>query len=181
MSTLKTLQKFYTILFILLLSTAFLTGGYYFGRRGFEIEYQKNPPIARVINKDSGPKNVDFSEFWEIWDLINNEHIDRPFDSQKLMYGALKGLTESLGDPYTSFLPPAQNEAVTSSLNGEYEGIGAELGMKDNQLIIVAPLDGSPAQKLGVRSGDAIMKINGEDTVGVSITEAVGKIRGPKG
>ena len=181
MSALKTLQKFYTVLFVLLLSVGLFTGGYYFGKRGFDIEYKKNPPVVRVVNKETGPQDVDFSEFWEVWDLINKEHIDRPFDPLKLMYGALKGLTSAVGDPYTSFLPPAENESLGSSLNGEYEGIGAELGMKDNQLIIVAPLDGSPAQKLGVRSSDAIMKINGEDTAGISITEAVGKIRGPKG
>jgi len=181
MSALKTLQKFYTVLFVLLLSVGLFTGGYYFGRRGFDIAYQKTPPVVRVINKDNGPKDVDFAQFWEVWDLINKEHIDRPFDPRKLMYGALKGLTSAVGDPYTSFLVPVENESLSSSLNGEYEGIGAELGMKDNQLIIVAPLDGSPAQKLGVRSGDKIIKIDEKDTVGITITEAVSKIRGPKG
>ena len=181
MSALNTLKRFYTILLIFLLSIGLFSGGYYFGRRGFDIEYKKNPPEVRVVNRDSGPKDVDFSMFWEVWDLINTQHIDRPFDPRKLMYGALKGLTEAVGDPYTSFLIPVENETLSSSLNGEYEGIGAELGMKETQLIIVAPLDGSPAQKLGVKSGDAILKINGEDTASITITQAVSKIRGPKG
>lgn len=181
MSKIKLLHRFYTVTLILLLSIGFFSGGYYFGRRGFDIEYKKNPPEVRVINRDNGPKDVDFAQFWEVWNLINDQHIDRPFDPRLLMYGALKGLTEAVGDPYTSFLPPIENESLSSALNGEYEGIGAELGMRDNQLIVVAPLDGSPAQEVGVRAGDKILKIFEEDTSGISITEAVSKIRGEKG
>jgi len=181
MPKLCSLRKFYTVLLLILLSIGFFSGGYYFGRRGFDVEYKKTPPEIRVVNKDTGPKNVDFSEFWQVWDLLNEKHIARPFDPQKLMYGAIEGLVAAVGDPYTAFLPPSDNEAVTSSLNGEYQGIGAELGIKDNKLVIVAPLEGSPAEAVGIKAGDSIVKIEGVDTTGISLAEAVSKIRGAAG
>ena len=114
--------------------------------------------------------------------MISSEYLDRPVNGQKMLYGAIQGMVESLGDPYTSFLPPEINKAVMSSLNGTYEGIGAELGLdKNGQLIVVSPLDGSPAKAAGVQPGDKILKIEEDSTVGIAITEAVAKIRGQAG
>jgi len=113
--------------------------------------------------------------------MLAAEYLDRPVSGQEMLYGAIQGMVQALGDPYTSFLPPEVNEAVTSSLNGVYEGIGAELGLDDGQLIVVAPLDGSPAKAAGVQPGDKILRIEDESTVGISITDAVAKIRGTAG
>ncbi|MBU0650157.1 S41 family peptidase, partial [Patescibacteria group bacterium] len=109
------------------------------------------------------------------------DYLNRPVDPQQMLYGAIGGMVESLGDPYTSFLPPPVNEVVTNSLNGSYEGVGMELGMRESQLMVVAPLDGSPAKAAGIKAGDIILEIEGESTAGITVTEAVSKIRGPAG
>ena len=157
-------------------------GGWYFGKRGFVFEVKKNPPEITIVNRFPENQTVDFSLFWKVWNMISSEYLDRPVNGQKMLYGAIQGMVESLGDPYTSFLPPEINSAVMSSLNGTYEGIGAELGLdKNGQLIVVSPLDGSPAKAAGVQPGDKILKIEEDSTVGIAITEAVAKIRGQAG
>jgi len=155
--------------------------GLYFGQRGYSVNLVNNPPKIEILNKRPISSEVDFSLFWEVWDEVNASHLERPLDPEKLLYGAISGMVDAIGDPYTSFLPPELNESVNASLDGKYEGIGAELGFREDQLIIVAPFEGSPAIKSGVRAGDKIIKINGEMTVGLSITEAVAKIRGAAG
>ncbi|MCL5969976.1 MAG: S41 family peptidase [Patescibacteria group bacterium] len=90
-------------------------------------------------------------------------------------------MVESLGDPYTMFLPPVQNSSFKESMAGQFQGIGAELDMKNKQIIVVAPLDGSPAEKAGIRAGDAILEVNNQSTSGWTLNQAVEKIRGPKG
>lgn len=173
--------KFQIFLITLLFVVSAFFGGYYFGKRGFEYQVKFNPPKVTVVNKSPADQKVDFALFWDIWDRVQTQYLERPVDSQKMLYGAIDGMVKSLGDPYTSFLPPQVNKAVNNSLDGKYEGIGAELGIKDNQLIVVAPLDGSPAKEAGILAGDRILEINNETTFGISITEAVSKIRGSAG
>lgn len=155
--------------------------GYGFGRQGYALEIKRNPPKIEIINQTPVGRRLDFSLFWEVFDQLSQKSIYRPLDGQKALYGAIRGLTESLEDPYTTFLNPTQNESVNSSLAGQYEGIGAELGIKNDQLIIVTPLDDSPAKTVGVRTGDQILKIDGRETAGLSLTEAVSQIRGKAG
>ncbi len=174
-------EKFQRVLVVLLLVLGAFFGGWYLGKRGYIYEIRKNPPEIKVINQHPGNQTVDFELFWEVWDLLAAEYLERPVDPQEMLHGAITGMVSSLGDPYTSFLPPALNETIGNALNGTYEGIGAELGMEEGQLIIVAPLDGSPAKDAGVKAGDKILKIEDESTVGISITEAVSKIRGAAG
>ncbi|MFC1756027.1 S41 family peptidase [Patescibacteria group bacterium] len=173
--------KFQRFLITILIAISFFYGGYYYGKRGYEFEVKKNPPQIKVINRNPGDQEVDFELFWRVWDLVQQDYLERPVDGQTMLYGAISGMVESLGDPYTAFLPPQINEAVTDSLNSTYQGIGAELGLKDGLLVIVAPLDGSPAKDAGIKAGDAILKIEGESTAGITITEAVAKIRGNAG
>lgn len=173
--------KFQRFIIVVLIAVSFFYGGYYYGKRGFEFEVRKNPPEIKVVNKYPGDQKVDFALFWRVWDLVQQEYLERPVDGQQMLYGAISGMVASLGDPYTAFLPPELNEAVTESLNSEYQGIGAELGLRDGQLIVVAPLDGSPAKEAGIRAGDKILEIEGESTAGITISEAVAKIRGDAG
>jgi carboxyl-terminal processing protease len=98
-----------------------------------------------------------------------------------MFYGAIKGMVASLEDPYTFFLTPEENKQSKDDLGGKFEGIGAQLGLRDNKIIIVAPLKNSPAEKAGIRAGDIINKVNAEQTKGWTLTQAVNKIRGPKG
>jgi carboxyl-terminal processing protease len=174
-------QKFQRFLITILVAVGFFYGGYYFGKRGFLFEVRKNPPQINIVNRYPGDKEVDFSLFWEVWDLVNSTYLERPVDPQKMLYGAISGMVGSLGDPYTSYLPPALNKSFGDALGGKYEGIGAELGLKDDQLIVVAPLDGSPAKASGVKSGDKILKIDGESSYGLTVSEAVVKIKGKAG
>lgn len=128
------------------------------------------------------PGTIDFSLFWDAYNklqenFISPEHIN----NQKIIYGAIEGMAKSLGDPYTSFFEPEQAQRFQQDLSGSFEGIGAEIGIKKNRLTIIAPLEGTPAQKAGLKSGDIILKINGKDSADMSTDEAVSLIRGPKG
>lgn len=141
------------------------------------------PFNIRFANTDK-PKEVtvDFAPFWQVWQLISDKYLDKAkIDPQKLLYGAISGMVESLGDPYTSFLPPQDNKAVKEELSGSYEGVGIQLGFRDKKLVVVAPLSGTPAQKAGILAGDAILKIDDKETEGLSLPEAVKLIRGAAG
>lgn len=178
MSSFEKFQKFLTIL---LIAAGCFYGGFYMGKRGFVFEIRKNPPEISVINKYPAKQTIDFGLFWEVWDLLNSTYLERPVDNEQMLYGAISGMVNALGDPYTSFLPPEVNEAMNSALNGKYQGIGAELGMRDNQMIIVSPLDGSPAKAAGLKVGDKLLEIEGESTYGLNVNDAVLKIRGEAG
>jgi carboxyl-terminal processing protease len=177
----STSKKFQKVVLLIILVVLSIAAGYYFGARGFDIRVKRDPPEIEVSNKIPPNQDINFSLFWDVWTLLTSEHIERPFDTQQMVYGAIKGMVESVEDPYTSFLPPEEHEAVNDSLNGTYEGIGAELDVRDGQLMVVAPLDGSPAKAAGIRSGDKIVKIEDELTIGIGLSEAVTKIRGEAG
>src|SRR3989338_2545137 len=165
----------------IVISAAIFLGGWQLGFAGYQLDLKVNPPSLKIENKKITSGEIDFSPLWDVLDRINEEYLFRPVDGTKLLYGAISGLIKALGDPYTAFLNPDENSAFNDSLEGTYEGIGAELGIRDEQLIIVAPLGGSPAEGQGVRAGDKILEINGESASGISVTEAVTKIRGKAG
>lgn len=127
-------------------------------------------------------RNANLDQFWKVWDLLHENYLRRDeLVTQDLIYGAISGLTEATGDPYTSFLTPEENETIKAGIDGEYEGIGAELGMREGQLVIISPLEGSPAERAGAAAGDKILAIDGETTVDITLSEAVTKIRGEEG
>jgi carboxyl-terminal processing protease len=127
-------------------------------------------------------KDLDFSLFWKTWDLLKEKHVDKGnLDAQKLIYGAIKGMLQATGDPYTNFFDPQESKSFSEDLEGSFEGIGAELGIKDKILTVITPLDESPAQKAGLRAGDKIMKIGDQSTLDMNIYGAVDLIRGKKG
>ena len=127
-------------------------------------------------------KNLDFSLFWKTWDLLKEKYVNKgSLDVQKLVYGAIKGMLQATGDPYTNFFNPEEAKSFSEDLEGSFEGIGAELGIKENALTVIAPLDESPAQKAGLRAGDKIIKIGDQSTLDMSIYGAVDLIRGKKG
>ena len=98
-----------------------------------------------------------------------------------LFYGSLQGIVDSLGDPHSSYFPPQPAKEFAEGLSGAFEGIGAEIGIRNDQLIVIAPLPESPAQQAGLKPGDKVLAINGEETMGIALDKAVSKIRGPKG
>lgn len=123
----------------------------------------------------------DFTQFWQVWNTIKERYAYQPVDETKLYYGAIAGLVESLNDPHSLYLPPTEAKEFAQDLAGEFEGIGAEIDVRDNQLIVLAPLTGSPAEKAGLKARDAILLIDDKETAGLPVYEAVKKIRGPKG
>lgn len=174
-------EKFQRTLLLVLVAVGFFYGGYYFGKSGYIFELRKHPIPIVIKNQVAINNTVDFQLFWDVWDDVSTTYLERPVDPQKMVYGAIQGMVASLGDPYTSYLPPTVNEAVNGDLNGEYKGIGAELGIKDGILVVISPMDGSPAKAAGVLAGDKILAINDETTSGISVSEAVSKIRGESG
>jgi len=136
-------------------------------------------------NKDR-PANVDFAPFWKAWNLINEKYVpasttSETVDDQEKVWGAIKGLTSSLGDPYTVFFPPVESELFESDIRGNFEGVGMEVVAKDGAITVIAPLKDSPAAKAGIMAGDRIIKIDSQETANLSTEDAVGIIRGPKG
>ena len=129
------------------------------------------------------PVPEDLSTAWEVWNLISQQHVDRgDFDSEDFDEGAIRGLLTALGDSHTNYVPPEAFKIDNEDLYGSFEGIGANVQMNaDGKLFIVAPLDGSPAEAAGLRSGDLILAVNGESIEGLSLLEAVNLIRGPRG
>ncbi|MEK7185822.1 MAG: S41 family peptidase [Patescibacteria group bacterium] len=157
--------------------------GYYFGTQKISLEWKNYKPILSIANNQPPPGvNVDFVNFWTVWQDVENKYYDKTkIDPQKMLNGAITGMIGTLEDPYTVYLPPVNNTNFKQGMAGEFHGIGAELGLKENKIVVVSPLSESPAIKAGVKPEDVILKVDGTSTQGWSIAQAVEKIRGPKG
>ena len=163
------LKKILTSFFLVLTLLISFGLGTYFGK-------------SRVVCEICPPQEIDFSLFWEVYHKLQEKFVDKgKFDIQKMIYGAISGMVKSLGDPYTVFFPPEETKRFEEDVKGVFEGVGMEIGIKKGQLQVIAPLEGTPAQKAGLRSGDKILKINDTETSDLTIDEAVDLIRGPKG
>lgn len=131
---------------------------------------------ANQIKRDG----LNLDQFWSVFSLIQRKYV-HSVDANMAAEGAAKGLVESLGDPYSAYLPPADKKNLDDELKGEFEGIGAELTQKDSLIVVVAPLSGSPAEAAGLRAQDYILEVDGQSTVDMTLNAVVQKIRGPKG
>ena len=125
----------------------------------------------------------DLETVWEVWSLLTEQHVDRnDFETDTFNEAAIRGLIEGTGDSHSGYVPPEAFEIENQDLYGSFEGIGARVDMRpDGKLQIVAPIEGSPAEAAGLKPGDLVLEVNGESIVGLSLLEAVNKIRGPKG
>jgi len=127
--------------------------------------------------------------FNEVFSALENSYLEKEklTDQKELIYGAIQGMVASLDDPYTVFLKPKENKEFKKDLAGSFEGVGIQLGYKDKQLAVISPLEGTPAQKAGVKAGDIIIHVKDQkknidqDTLGITLPEAVSLIRGEKG
>jgi len=146
------------------------------------LKLQQPVPIEGVINQQVGqPEGVDFSLFWDVWRVLQQKY-PKELNSQEMVYGAITGMVKSLGDPYTIFLKPQETQRFKEDyVEGKFEGVGLEIGIRKGQLQVITPLENTPAQKAGLRAGDKIVKIDDKDTTDITIEEAVNLIRGPKG
>lgn len=172
----------------MLILAAFTTAAFAIG---YDVGWQKgaasNVPAGegQVFGQGEIPSglsdDVNFTMFWDVWDLIKERYVDQPVSEKDLFYASLRGLLSGLKDPYTLFFDPTDNEEFQAELEGSFEGIGAEIGMKDNQLTVIAPLVGSPAERAGIKAGDKIYFIDGVETFEMTTEEAVSRIRGEAG
>lgn len=138
--------------------------------------------VAKVAYHVPQPGTIDFSLFWDAYGKLQQNFIDpSKIDSQKIVYGAIEGMTKSLGDPYTDFFDPQQAQRFSQDLSGSFEGIGVEIGIKKELITVIAPLPGTPGEKAGLKSSDIILKIDGKDATSMTTEEAVNLIRGKKG
>ena len=179
-------RKFIKYYFVLLLIFVAFIFGLIVGKSGNNNKNtQSDFKVGEVFNKKAKPeflsKDVDFNLFWEVWSLIEKNYVRQPVNESELLYGAVAGSVAALGDPHSVFFDPKTTQDFTDELKGSFEGIGAEIAIKNEILTVVAPLPDSPAEKAGLKAGDKIFAINGEDTTSMSLDYAVNKIRGPKG
>jgi carboxyl-terminal processing protease len=169
------------ILFGIALALLLFGGGYKLGKLRAE-PIAPGTIQASQLNKSSQLKYFDSGLFDEAVKTLNEKYVDRTkLDSKKEFYGSIKGMVASVGDPYTFFLTPEENKEAKDDLGGRFEGIGAQLGLKNNRIVVVAPLKNSPAEQAGIMAGDYIIKVDGKPTKDWALTQAVSKIRGPKG
>jgi len=118
----------------------------------------------------------------EAWNIIFQDYVDRDeLDASQLSQAAVRGMVEALDDPYTVYLDAETYQLSLSSLEGKFEGIGAEVAISDSQLVIIAPIADSPADMAGIKAGDKILEIDGKPTSEMSLVEAVLLVRGPQG
>lgn len=156
----------------LILLVGSVAGGFILGRASvalLPVQSQQPDPTA------------DLTIFWETWNYLQQEFYPQPLDREELVRGAVRGLLESTGDQHTGYMDPEAFRMATQDLGPSFEGIGAEVGIRDERVVIVSPLPDSPAERAGVRPGDVIVRIDGEDARRLDLLEAVRKIRGPRG
>lgn len=172
------------IVIILIVVSGF--GGYFAGKNEITVAWEKfNKPTVSIRSLEP-PKTLDesfdFTLFWDVYERVKNQFIGKTeIDAKKMYFGAIGGMVAALGDPYTVFLPPKENKDVKEELAGHFDGIGAQLGVKEKRIVVIAPLKDSPAEKAGVKAGDWIVKVDDKETINWSLPEAVSNIRGQRG
>jgi carboxyl-terminal processing protease len=136
-----------------------------------------------VQTASASDEPVQFSIFWEVWDLVDQYFVDQDkIDPTKMTYGAINGMLATLGDEnHTVFFSPEEAKQQADSMEGTFEGIGAYVEEKEGYVHIVAPIHGSPAEEAGILAGDIVFKVDGEDVAGLPEWEVISKIRGPAG
>jgi len=187
----KTIKIVLGILVAIILLTGTFAGGFIAGHLLPASLSFKNTPVAPLDaptvtpeQQSSTPSDVQtlFKPFWETWNIIHTQYVNQPMDDVKLMQGAINGMLSTLDIGRNYYLDPKQVEEENAALNGkDYEGIGAYVDTKGSYLTVISPIKDSPAAKAGLRSGDQIIRINGNDMTGIPPEEARQKVLGPDG
>ncbi len=175
----KDFKKTQKIVVLCALALLVIGASFYFG-----VHVGKNATgiSASVATPENPALNADLSVFWETVGLIKEKYFDSAnLKDQDLLYGAINGVVKSLDDPYSDFFNPSDAKKFYEDLNGSFGGIGAEIGMKENEIVIIAPLKNNPAEAAGLKAGDRIIKIDDTVTTNMSVESAVKIIRGEPG
>jgi carboxyl-terminal processing protease len=171
---------------------AVFTAGIYVGLNQTQSRAETSSNIGTTsvtlsLGGPAQPSNVDLSSLWQTWQLLNDNFVEAhgtstpPTNAQKIN-GMISGLVNSYGDPYTTYFPPSDAKLFDQNISGSFSGVGMEMGAdKDGQIIVIAPLKGSPSEAAGIKSGDHIIAIDGTSTEQMSSDDAVKLIRGPQG
>lgn len=161
-------------------------GGIAMGNGGSTTAVVSHLPLVGDQLDATPDQSADLTDFWKAWNALNENYVITHASStlptvKERLYGAISGLANSYGDPYTVFFPPVQAKKFADTIAGSFAGVGMELDIKNNILTVIAPLKGTPAYAAGIKSGDQIAAIDGKSTEGITTDEAVSKIRGPVG
>ncbi len=143
----------------------------------------ETPPTVSPQQQSATPDELVtlFQPFWEAWNIVHEDYVDQPVDDVTLMQGAIRGMMEALGDEHSSYMDPKTFEDANAGLAGEYEGIGAWVDTTADYLTIISPIPGSPAEKAGLKPGDKIIAIDGNDMTGIDAELARQRVLGPAG
>jgi carboxyl-terminal processing protease len=162
---------------LVILLVACLSVGFVFGRLSSNI----SATLPQLLNPSSSAStNELFKPFWEAWQLVHDEYLVQPVDDEKMMQGAIRGMMDSLGDPHSAYMDPVEYSDASAPLEG-YSGIGAWVNTEGDYLTITEPMKGSPAETAGLKTGDQIIAIDGEDMTGTLAELARQKVLGPAG
>ncbi len=177
------LQNKYARTLVALVALAVIVAASFWQGFNYGQNYPKNLVITGVSNiEDQTGGQADFNVFWQAWKSIEDNYLKNgDVNNQERVYGAVQGLVKSLGDPYSEFFPPADSQKFQEDVSGSFGGIGAELGIRNDQLTVVAPLKDTPASRAGILAGDKILRVNASSTDGISVDQAVKWIRGEVG
>ncbi|MCC7116900.1 MAG: S41 family peptidase [Anaerolineales bacterium] len=185
----KTLKYIFVFLVVILIGVGSFAGGFVTGHvfpySGLPIPGLETPAVATASpeQQSATPEDVQalFAPFWEAWNLVHKNYVDQPVDDLALMRGAITGMMDALGDKHSSYMDPQNYADANQGLEGEYEGIGAYVDTTTKYLTVTSPIPGSPAEKAGLKPGDQIVKIDGEDMSDLTAEAARRKVLGPAG
>jgi carboxyl-terminal processing protease len=156
---------------------------FYAGRKSAESgPYAALPAFTAPATDTSLVTDAQFAPFWKEWQILNQNYVASGSTTpQNMVYGAMEGLAQAEGDPYTVFFPPQENSLFQSDIAGDFDGVGMEIDIKNSALTVISPLKGTPAAQAGILAGDIISEINGQDTSNMTVDQAVDLIRGAAG
>lgn len=172
-------KNIYLSVVSLVLILIVFTGGYFFGNT------KSSSSMVSFTDVVNASGEADLSNFWKVWNLLDEKFISAStttrVTNEAKVYGAISGLVDSLGDPYTVFFPPKENKEFEDSLRGNLEGVGMEVGLEKGVVTVISPLKGSPAERASVKPSDIVAEIDGETTLNMTVETAISKIRGKAG
>jgi len=190
--------RFFILIAGLIIATILLTGAFSAGFLAGRVTAPASSSVVSVqpeITADEltplppdyagTPEEIEtlFEPFWQAWQLVHENYVDQPLDDEALMRGSIQGMLDSIGDPHTSYMDPEQYETLNTRLTGEeeYEGIGAWVDISGDYLTIISPIPNTPAERAGLRTGDKIIAVDGENMTGVDGALVQKRVLGPAG
>ena len=179
----KYFKNYKSIFIMTLFSITFFVLGFFINTFFMESDNPVNEIVIKQSTKSQSGSD-DLSTLLEAYNFINDEYFDRSkIDHDKMNDETIKSLIKTLDDKHSTYVPPDKWEIASTDLTGSYQGIGAYVDMSNDQssVIIVSPITGGPAEAVGIKGGDKIIKVDGESIIGLSLNEAITLIRGPEG